>query len=172
MSIRNVTLLVLLLTFSITHAQQATKLTGNVTDAESGAPMVSATIVYEGTKAVNTDVEGTFFLPLQRGKKYDLKISSVGYQTKVINGVQLADETPALTIPMERTNGQLTAVVVTSTSARRESISSIYAAQKASSSISDGISAEVIRRSPNRTTGDVLKRLSGASVHDNKFVEI
>ena len=169
---RIVPLLVFLLTFSIAHAQQAMRLTGNVTDAQSGAPVVSATIVYDGTRGVNTDVEGNFFLPLERGKKYDLKISSVGYQAKVINGVQLTNEAPTLTIPLERSTGQLAAVVVTSSGARRESISSIYAAQKNSSSISDGISAEVIRRSPDRNTGEVLKRVSGASVQDNKFVVI
>ncbi|MEJ7681037.1 MAG: TonB-dependent receptor plug domain-containing protein [Segetibacter sp.] len=55
---------------------------------------------------------------------------------------------------------------------RRETISSLYLQQKNSSSISDGISAEVIRRSPDRSTGEVLKRVSGASVQDNKFVVI
>lgn len=171
MFIRSITLLVLVLTFSITHAQNA-KLAGKVTDAETGAPLVGATIAYGGTRGVNTDVEGNFFLSLEEGKKYEVKISSVGYQQKVLSDVQVSADASTLAVSLERTTGQLTAVVVTSTSARRESISSIYAAQKNSSAISDGISAEVIRRSPDRNTGDVLKRVSGASVQDNKFVVI
>nr|MBA4168340.1 TonB-dependent receptor [Chitinophagaceae bacterium] len=57
-------------------------------------------------------------------------------------------------------------------SARREAQASLYNVQKNSSSISDGISAEIIRKSPDKNTGDVLKRVSGASIQDNKFVVI
>ena len=38
--------------------------------------------------------------------------------------------------------------------------------------MSDGISAESIKKTPDRTTSDVLKRVSGASIQDNKFVII
>ncbi|HND87184.1 MAG TPA: TonB-dependent receptor, partial [Saprospiraceae bacterium] len=34
------------------------------------------------------------------------------------------------------------------------------------------ISAETIRRTPDRTTGDVIRRVSGASIQDNKFAVI
>ena len=60
--------------------------------------------------------------------------------------------------------------VVIRSNSHRESIASIYSAQKNSSTISDGISAESIKRSPDRNTGEVLKRVSGTSVQDNKFV--
>ena len=55
-------------------------------------------------------------------------------------------------------------------SPRQASIASLYSVQKNSSSISDGISAESIQRSPDRNSGEVLKRVSGTSVQDNKFV--
>lgn len=171
MYLRLITLLSLLVTSLVTQAQ-TTNFSGKVTDAESGAPLVGATVSYGGPKAITSDVEGAFFLPLEKGKKYEIKITSVGYQPKVLSDVQVSDDAPLLTISLERATGQLTAVVVTSTAARRESISAIYTAQKNSSSISDGISAEVIRKSPDRNTGDVLKRVSGASVQDNKFVVI
>ena len=44
--------------------------------------------------------------------------------------------------------------------------------QKNNASVSDGISAESIKKTPDRTTSDVLKRISGASIQDNKFVII
>jgi len=53
---------------------------------------------------------------------------------------------------------------------RWESIASLYSVQKNSSSISDGISAESIQRSPDGNTGEVLKKVSGTSVQGNKFV--
>jgi len=62
-------------------------------------------------------------------------------------------------------------VVITAT-VRQESISALYAQQKNSISISSGITSELIRRTPDRNTSEVLKRVSGASIQDNKFVII
>ncbi|MEP7235104.1 MAG: TonB-dependent receptor plug domain-containing protein, partial [Ignavibacteriota bacterium] len=45
-------------------------------------------------------------------------------------------------------------------------------ARKNSSTMSDFVSGEQIRRSPDATSGDALKRVSGVSIVDNKFVEI
>src|SRR5690606_40118483 len=56
----------------------------------------------------------------------------------------------------------LLAVVVTAT-ARRESVSSVLSMQKNNSVISDGISVESIKRSPDSNVGEVLKRVSGRS---------
>lgn len=42
--------------------------------------------------------------------------------------------------------------------------------QKNSVSVQDGISSDLIKRSPDRSSGDVLKRISGTSIQDNKFV--
>src|SRR5690606_14119585 len=36
----------------------------------------------------------------------------------------------------------------------------------------DGISAEQIRKAPDRTSADVLKRVSGATIQDNQFVVV
>jgi len=42
--------------------------------------------------------------------------------------------------------------------------------KKNSANVSDGISAETIKRTPDKNTSDVLKRISGASIQDNRFV--
>ena len=44
--------------------------------------------------------------------------------------------------------------------------------QKNAPSVSDAISIETIRKSPDRNTSDVLKRVSGTSIQDNKFAII
>ena len=38
--------------------------------------------------------------------------------------------------------------------------------------VSDGVSADLIRRTPDRTTSDVLKRVTGASIQEGKFAVI
>ena len=44
--------------------------------------------------------------------------------------------------------------------------------QKNAISISSGITADLIRRSPDKNTSEVLKRVSGASIQYNKFVVV
>ena len=36
--------------------------------------------------------------------------------------------------------------------------------------MSSGLAADFIRRTPDKNTGEVLKRVSGASIQDNRFV--
>ena len=73
-------------------------------------------------------------------------------------------------IIMEESNSQKLNEVVITASASKESVNTLYANQKSSISISSGISAELIRKSPDKNTSEVLKRVSGASIQDNKFV--
>ncbi len=147
------------------------KISGRVHDASNGSPLLGASIVIENSKmGVRTDVEGNFFINLEVGKTYNLLISNVGYQTKLISDVKPAyGESLPLSVSLERGVATLENVIVR-TNSRRESIASIYSVQKNSSAISDGISAESIKQSPDRNTGEVLKRVSGTSVQDNKFV--
>ncbi|HWJ27239.1 MAG TPA: carboxypeptidase-like regulatory domain-containing protein, partial [Flavisolibacter sp.] len=155
------------------NAQNSYRLTGKVVDAENTSTLASVTITAEpGNKSVTTDAEGNFFISLEGGKKYTLSFSSVGYQPKELSDIDFTSgDVPILTIAMEKTKTEMAAVVVKA-SARKEAQSSLYNLQKTSSSISDGISAELIRKSPDKNTGDVLKRVSGTSVQDNKFVII
>ena len=166
-------LLVLLLIVSpVFLFAQNIKLSGKIVDAETGAPLVGASIGINGSnKGTVADVEGRFFLQLEKGKQYSLKVSSVGYQPKDIADVSADNNGNLLEISLQKATKNLEAVVVTS-SARKESSASLYITQKNSSVISDGISADVIRKSPDRNTSDVLKRVSGASIQDNKFVVI
>ena len=149
------------------------KISGKVSDQASGTPLVGASVMIESTKAgVKTDVEGNFFISLETGKTYNLLISNIGYQPKIINDIKPAvSGNEPINVSLEHGSATLTNVVVRSTP-RRESIASLYAVQKNSSAISDGISAESIQRSPDRNTGEVLKRVSGTSVQDNKFVVV
>jgi TonB-dependent receptor len=165
-------LILLFILLSVFAIAQNSKLVGKVVDAETGAPLVGASVAINGTsRGTTADVEGRFFLQLEKGKQYSLKISSVGYQPKNITDVTGDNNGNTLEIALKKATASLEAVVVTS-SVRRESSASLYLTQKNSSTISDGISAEAIKRSPDKNTSDVLKRVSGASIQDNKFVVI
>src|SRR4051794_21521829 len=158
---------------SFAQSGSTTKLYGKVTDAVTNSPVVGASVILTSTKAGSrTDVEGNFFLQVKVGETYTLEISSVGYQTKVVNDIKtLQGDNAAINVALVQTSAELNTVVVTS-SARKEGTASLYMTQKNASAISDAISAEVIRKSPDRNTSDILRRVSGASIQDNKFVII
>jgi hypothetical protein len=155
------------------HLFSQSRISGKVLDGETALPVSGATILIKGdSKGVSSDVDGNFFIYLAPSKKHTLVVSSVGYQSKEITDIDLTNgETPVLNITLNKISKELEGVVVRA-SARRESVATLYSAQKLSSSISDGISADVIKKSPDRNTGDVLKRVSGTSVQDDKFVVI
>ncbi len=152
---------------------QSNRISGKVIDIENNNPVVGASIVIEqNKKGTNSDAEGGFFLVIPQNEKVNITISSVGYAPKTLKNISAGTAGQTFEVGLQRASGQLSGVTVRSAGTRRETISSLYLQQKNSSSISDGISAEVIRRSPDRSTGEVLKRVSGASVQDNKFVVI
>lgn len=167
----------LLFSFFITTVSlgfaQSNRISGKVLDIETNNPVAGASIIIEQTKkGTNSDAEGGFFLVIPPTEKVNITVSSIGFSPKTLNNISAVTAGQTFEVALKRTGTQLSNVVVRSAGTRKETISSIYLQQKNSSSISDGISAEVIRRSPDRSTGEVLKRVSGASVQDNKFVVI
>lgn len=158
--------------FSSLYAQQNLRLNGRVLN-QSNEAVGGASVSVQGlNKVVVTDMEGRFSLLLESGKKYTLVISAVGYQTKWVEEVEVAagaDNT--ISIVLQVAVKEVEEVVVRST-ARRESTNAILSFQKNNTAVSSGLSADFIRRTPDKNTGEVLKRVSGASVQDNKFVVV
>jgi hypothetical protein len=148
------------------------KISGKITDAKTGETLPGVTVSSAGGK-VNaiSDLQGNYVLQLQPGT-YDLEFKYIGYQTKLITGIEVKENglTP-LNIILQQASSQLAGVVIKSTY-RRESQSALYALQKNNVAITDGISSELIRRTPDRNAGDALKRVTGVSVLEGKYVVV
>jgi len=152
-------------------AQRSIKFSGTVVDNKSRVALVGASVkLNPSSKVLLTDVEGKFIFELKQGTKYELEVSYAGYSKKILGEIN-PEADNGLVISMDPNTKSLEEVVVRSTG-RKESIASLYTAQRNSSSIQDGISAESIKRTPDKNTGEVIRRVSGASVQDNKFVVI
>jgi TonB-dependent receptor len=146
------------------------KVTGKIIDEETGQPVPNVTIRI-GDRGIMTDTEGVFTLQLPAGK-YTARISSVGYGSKEVDDIEVKDNHVFnFNATLKREKGQLLAVVVKS-SARKETVNALYARQKNNAAVSDGISAEQISRTPDNNAAQVLKRVSGLQVTDNKFVVV
>lgn len=157
--------------FSSLYAIAGGKITGKVTEEKSGETIIGATIIVKGTPhGTVTDVDGNFALAIDAGT-YTLEVKYLGFKTKEIADVKVTNgSSTSLNISLgESDNTQLQEVVIRS-SLKKENVNALYALQKNSASVSDGISADVIKKSPDRSTGEVLKRVSGTTIQDNKFV--
>lgn len=140
---------------------------------EKNEVMPGVTIKVEGSdKGVSTTVTGDYVILLSPGT-YTLVVSFIGHQTRRITDVLVKEnEVTDLSVTLSQSDAkQLQAVVVTS-GARRESVRALLMAQKNNASMTDGISAEQIRVTPDNNTAQVLKRVSGITVQNDKFVTI
>ncbi len=152
-------------------AQKAVKFSGTVIDGKSRSALVGATIkLIPGGRNILTDVEGKFLIELKQNETYQIEVSSAGFDRKLLTDVN-PDSDNGITISLSPKMKDMQEVVVKS-SGKKESVASLYLMQRNSSSIQDGISAESIRKSPDKNTGEVIRRVSGVSVQDNKFVVI
>lgn len=133
---------------------------------------ITGVSIYNAAKKISliSDVDGRFNLSLPAGT-YELTFAMTGFQSKTINEIQIAQgKVQELHILLDETKSELDEVVVTTTSARRESTNAVLSMQRNNASVSDGISSEAIRRSADKNVGEVLKRVSGTSVQDEKYV--
>ncbi|RYY35590.1 MAG: TonB-dependent receptor [Sphingobacteriaceae bacterium] len=155
-------------------AQSTGKIAGKVIDQKTNETLIGATVMIQGTtKGVATNVDGDYSITGLAAGKYTLEIKYVGYQAKSISDVVVkANDVTTLNITLAEAATQQLGEVVIKATYRQASTASLYAIQKNNAAISDGISSETIKRSPDRNTADVLKRVSGATVQDNKFVVI
>ena len=162
----------ILLLSTVNFAQSNETIKGTVVEEGSGKTLPAVNVVIRKIKkSTITDAEGNFTIYKLDTGKYDVEFSSLGFETKIVTDVELiAGEVTVLTISLVEKKNTLDEIVVTKTRAKAESIKSLLAVQKNSARVSDGISAESIKRTPDKTTSDVLKRISGASIQDNKFV--
>lgn len=173
---RSLFTLTALLGFVFLSFSQNERLSGKVLNAKN-EPVVGASIKFEGSNAgAISGVDGSFILTLAIDKKYTLVISSVGYETKTIQDVEVAagqaNELQILLI--ESTKNTLGGVTVTATtsSARKETTAALIQFQKNTNTVASVISSEAIRRSPDKTTGEVLKRVPGTSIMEGRFIVV
>ena len=164
-----------LLLWSAAAISQKCKITGKVLSAKTGEPLVGATVSIEQYgRTTQTDQNGTYTLTSLSAGSYTVSCSYVSFTKKEINGVAVKENGVAYQdFVMERA-GDMSSVVVKSSGSTKakETVSSLLVAQKNSASVSDGISAETIKKTPDRNTGDILKRVSGASLQEDKFAVI
>ena len=163
--------IMLLALFSAGYAfAQSQILEGRVLDEKDNTP-IQGVKVKVNDQEVTTDISGYYSINLSPGTNYIITVSSTGYNKKEISEVIVKNEgNTHLDIVMDKPSlkeKEIDGVVIRS-NARKETIG----LQKNAGVVSQVIGVEAIKRSPDRNTGEVLKRVSGVSLFDGKYIVV
>ena len=164
-------LVLFLLAFSAASAQ-GIKLVGRIVNTKNEVIIGASIKVEELKRTILSDVEGQFSILLQPEKKYSFMVSSMGYSSKLISEIDVSNsQDNTLTIVLEPQFKTNEAIVIRSTR-KQESTVALLTFQRSNTALSSGLAADFIRRTPDKNMGEVLKRVSGASIQDNRFVVV
>ncbi len=98
---------------------------------------------------------------------YNIKATYIGYK-EYTNQINITSDI-IFDILFEQSETQLSEVVVRSLPQKVTEVSVVRTIRN-SNVVSDGLSIEFIRKTPDRNLGDALKRVSGVTIQNDKFV--
>jgi outer membrane receptor protein involved in Fe transport len=173
--VKRILLFIICFIAAISVQAQKAKLTGKVTNVKNDVLVgVTLTLKSDKSQVSKTDIEGRFNFNIDINKAYTLDLSYVGYKAKSIDvtGATTANEEIVLDVLLDESGKNLTDVVVSSTRSTNKGATdnALIAFQRNTNTVASVISAESIRRSPDRNTAEILKRTPGASIQEGKYI--
>ena len=161
-------LLLALISTSIYSYSQ--KVSGTVSDSSSNESLIGAMVLVKGeSRGATVQPDGTFLIDNLTKDNYDLEVRYIGYKTQTISIKPIEDT--LLKIQLVPSVQEITTVTVTARTSK-ETTTELVKQQSNSAVVMDGTNAETFKKTPDNKASDVFKRISGASVQDNKFVVI
>jgi outer membrane receptor for ferrienterochelin and colicin len=173
MNTRIIALLSFFLTIGTSIDAQIINFSGRILN-DKNEPIPAASVQLADGTGTSSDLEGRFILKMNAGSTYELTISAVGYNKKTISEVdvkpgQLNEKIFILSSSSKNMSG---VVVESKSSSKKETVNALISYQKNTNTVASVISAEAIRRSPDRNTGEVLKRVPGTSIQEGKYLVV
>jgi TonB-dependent receptor len=164
----------LLFVFSSTIFAQSGKISGKIINASSGRALDGATVTLtEKSKSIKADQNGEFAFNKLEAGTYSIKFSYVGHIEKIVDEIVVKNnDNTFISISLDQKKSDAVIVTATRIKAAGETVASLLVAQKNSANVSDGITAQQIKLTPDKYTSDVIKRVSGASIQDDRFAVI
>lgn len=152
---------------------QMGSVTGTITGAGNREVLTGATVVIDGTtNGTITDINGNFIFSNLNPGTYKLKVSYVSYKAKVIENVIVQ---PGKTIPVTiELEGDMVALGDINISAVRKTNTEISMISdiKTNAFVSTGISGQQISKTLDKDASEVVKRVPGITIIDDKFLVV
>ncbi len=162
--------LIITAALSLNTFSQDGKISGKVYDGTSGSPLPDAVIKVDGlNKGTASDLDGAYSFENIKAGEYSVKASYVGYVSQSVKVNVTAGEVVNVDVILKPEGTTTDTVTVEATRITNNEASMLLKQQKAEN-IQDGISSQQIKRTADATSSEVLKRIVGVSIVDNKFV--
>jgi hypothetical protein len=156
-----------------TGAGSGGRIAGRVVDRETGRPLPSANVqVTNAGRTATTDLDGRYRIGPVAPGVYTVRAALIGYQPVVVDSVKVVEGQTALAdfaltaVPFEMAAVTVEAAPVPQAS----SDAGLLTMQQAAPAVSDGVSAEGMKRTPDARAADAIARVPGISIFDGKFV--
>lgn len=145
---------------------------GIVIDKISKEPLIGATIqIPNSSIGTIADFDGHFELPVNTGT-YTLEIKYVSYKTKQLSNIQVVNNNPIeLEIELEPESQVLSDVTVVAQLKKNTDVA-LLTSTKNSLLVQSGVSAQQITKTQDRDASEVIRRVPGISIIDDKFVMV
>lgn len=162
---------IILISKQFLSAQKFT-IEGIIYDKKSKETLPGASILIENTKiGTSTDLNGKFCLTNVNKGNYNLIISYVGYKTDTIKNLMVKSNLKNLEIFLEENSLSLNEVSVIATR-KTDSENSIIQEIKLSLQVVNGVSSEQISKTQDKSANEVIKRLPGITLLENRLLII
>ena len=147
------------------------RIVGRVIDASTGQGVTEAGVQVVGTTVgVQSGVDGRFTLNKVTAGTITIQVRRIGYTPKSVTGILLnAGETLEQNISLATAAARVAAQVVTA-STERGTVNEALDQQRSAVGVVNSITAEQLSKSPDGDAAQAVKRVSGATVQDGKYV--
>lgn len=166
-------LLLSVMSLSTAWAQATGSLEGTYQDAKNQEAIIGGTVRLDNTMlAAPTDENGHYKLTNVPAGTYTVIVSSVSYKSLTLpNVVVTAGKTTTLNGQLSPDNTQLGEVMVSGVRRTNTEISVINEIRQANVVVS-GISSEQIVKTQDRDAAEVVRRIPGVTIVDNRFIQV
>lgn len=169
---RKLSLYVLLTLLSLGASAQTGVIKGLILDQENKLEIIGASVMPRGgLSGVNTNIDGVFILKNQKAGKLILDISYIGYEKLAYEVNVLANDTTFVTIELKNEAKSLKIAKVKG-ERNTHTEQAVVTEVKQSQQVVNAVSSEQIKKSQDNNAAQVVQRIPGVTVVDNRFVMI
>ncbi len=163
--------LLICMIFGFGNAQNA-EISGTITD-ETGATFPTVLIFLDGTTIpVRSDMDGNYKLKNVGSGKHTILFRFPEYKPVEMKDIMVkAGDKLEINVKLEPSAQEIGEFTVKGTM-DKGGTASLEKDKQNAATVSDGTSSEEMKKRPDNKASDALKRISGASIQDNKFVVI
>lgn len=168
-------LIIIAILFPVRSFSQTTggTITGVVRDQATGETMPGVNVVIGGTlRGASTGPDGEFTITGVAPGTYSLNMTFISYKPLMVEGVEVRQgSVSVINATMSDQSVELDDIVVVATK-RTDSEVSVMNSIRNSPVVVSGISAQLISRTQDRDASEVVRRLPGVSIVDDRFIVV